>query len=519
MRTHNYSKNQNSSIFEFYKSRLDLVLFASLITIVIYLPQAYSLSIQIDTETLINGAHSLNWLEIGRFGLHFVQKLLTLWNYNPYFSGCLMLIFFCLSALLWIYLYNYLSCGQKRFNYYLFILIYLTNPIWASQFYFSLQQAAICLVMCLLSVGIYLQFSIYKTDNRIEKIFKLLLIICVLTLVFASYQAFVSVYAVAVSFGLLLGYQSNYLGEKTKSFLSRGLMIIGTGIICFVLYLFLLKFFPQTNYLESMVYWKNGFINTVHNLWEIAKLVFSGIKFYYGIFVALGLIIALLKIVSNKISWQRKAIEISLIIMLVVSSMLMFLYIGNTPVFRAQIAVPLFTACFLSYVFYSETYKRYKIERLMICIISWTLIIPVFVNTKVTTSLFYVDEMRDVQDRALAQQINFEIQKISTDPSIKNLYIIGKKDLSLNASTQEAINLGVEMFPASGFNWDYSPMNISGVSGRATAYINAVCGTNYYGLDNTFKEEAEALSRTMPNFPKEGSVIQGNGFYVVKLSD
>ncbi|WP_439749978.1 hypothetical protein, partial [Faecalibaculum rodentium] len=117
-------KNKKTDILFFYQTHLGILLVSVILTVLLYYQQAFSLSVQVDTETLINGGHSLNWLQIGRFGLHYLQEFLTLWHYDPFFSGFLMLIFFSGSSLIWVYLFYYVSGYEWLINPYIFLAVY-----------------------------------------------------------------------------------------------------------------------------------------------------------------------------------------------------------------------------------------------------------------------------------------------------------------------------------------------------------------------------------------------------------
>jgi len=512
-------KNKKTDILFFYQTHLGILLVSVILTVLLYYQQAFSLSVQVDTETLINGGHSLNWLQIGRFGLHYLQEFLTLWHYDPFFSGFLMLIFFSGSSLIWVYLFYYVSGYEWLINPYIFLAVYMTSPIWASQFYFSLQQAGISLAFCLLSIAVFCQFHWFTLKSNLARILSLFLTICLLVLVFSCYQAFVAVFAVAVSFCLLLAYRSSYFERDLRKFIPNSLLIIAIGIISLFIYFLLLKLYPTDGYLDGMSYWDEGIRDALKNLYQSIKSTFHSYRYYYGPFIIIGLISIGLKAIARREETQYIIVEFLLILIMIMSNYLMFLYLGGTPLFRAQLSVPLFTGAFLSYAFKYKKTSNTNWRTVTKGIIACSLVFPVMLNAKTTLSLFYADEMRDVRDRFLAQQINQEIQKISSDSNINSIFIYGKRMVELNPAATEALNLGVEMFPSSDFYWDWRPESPGAVSGRGSAYINAVCGTIYVPIPQDKVDQATQTAITMPSFPKDGSVIQFNDYYIVKLSD
>ena len=70
--------------FEFCRKRIDLLIFNISIVAVVYGCRIFNLSVTMDTDLFINTPRSVyNWLEIGRYGLNFTEKIFGIRCNNP----------------------------------------------------------------------------------------------------------------------------------------------------------------------------------------------------------------------------------------------------------------------------------------------------------------------------------------------------------------------------------------------------------------------------------------------------
>ena len=87
--------------------RIKSAIFLLIGVLVAYIPYAFNTDYYVDSEVIINiPGTTYNWLEIGRYGLVFVKKLLNTDWYNPYYTGVLMLLFLWFAGMVLSYLFE-----------------------------------------------------------------------------------------------------------------------------------------------------------------------------------------------------------------------------------------------------------------------------------------------------------------------------------------------------------------------------------------------------------------------------
>ena len=126
--------------------RAGAVLLISLFICAVWFPIAFSANIRFDTDHLLyNRESALNqYQRENRSGLAFLLNLITANGWDPALSGGLFLLFFLLSC--WILCFYLVRFTERKWHpawYILFVLLYGTSPVWAFQFYFSLQSAPV----------------------------------------------------------------------------------------------------------------------------------------------------------------------------------------------------------------------------------------------------------------------------------------------------------------------------------------------------------------------------------------
>ena len=87
-------------------------------------------------------------------GLEFSSPKINMGQFNPYANGLFFLVLFSSAVLAWIYVFNLINDGKKKYCYGIFSVILISHPLWVTQFYFSLQEAAI-------AIGFFVQVLVF----------------------------------------------------------------------------------------------------------------------------------------------------------------------------------------------------------------------------------------------------------------------------------------------------------------------------------------------------------------------
>ena len=164
-----------SQFIDFFQNSKTYIGILYLLFFAIYGSWAYTYFVSFDAE----GQYRLSdanrwytsWIYLGRWGFYYLKRLLNVELSNPYYSIAVYLICFPLSAVIWSFVLHQWLKIQKQVLFFVFSIVYLTQPIWALQFAYRNQIEACSIVMCFLPVGMVL-FSTWQEKP------KLLYIIC-----------------------------------------------------------------------------------------------------------------------------------------------------------------------------------------------------------------------------------------------------------------------------------------------------------------------------------------------------
>ena len=127
------------------------------------------------------------WLRLGRWGLILLKHIFGTIVYNSAFNTAAFFLFFPLSALLWIFLFDLWTRKPLHLSAkIIFLLLYLSHPVWAEQFAYRNQMECVCFLLCLLPAGLML-FTEFLAGKRWSF---LILAFALVLLCLDSYQAF-----------------------------------------------------------------------------------------------------------------------------------------------------------------------------------------------------------------------------------------------------------------------------------------------------------------------------------------
>lgn len=520
-------KNQIQSIKKFYKEHTFLFFSTVLITILFYWNHAMSTNIGIDTEQYVLRSYGKDWViqGLGRFGYYYSTMLLNMWKYNPYVNGVMFLIVFCFAALLWPYVLYQVSGQDKKYSYVLFPIIFLTHPLWAAQFYFSLQQGAIAIGVLLQAISFLLLFDIllHPNHNKFQAVLQIAFSIFCAFWAIGTYQAFPGLHLAEAAACLLVLFDnmmdSDPSFESHKLFWKRTFAVIIHFLTSYLLYQFVCKLmnWGTSNYLQ--IKWGvRPASKIIRGLWRDFQNILLGKGVYAGWIVLLSLflfVILAIQMFSRSANIWAKIDYLLLLAGNVICMIALNIVIGGVPADRARLPVA-FSAAFLGMYTFSRCSILLKTSFCSVIRIVSALIIvlSLVMQTQRIQTLFYTDDICNIQEYEVGADIVRNIDAAGGGNQSPVVFI-GKWDAPLNPSCLQQSPIGV-----SSFNWDYKDTDPASGTRRSVLYLCAAFGKAYSIVeDDSLKNTAISVSEQMPAYPQEGYVQNVDGLIVVKLSE
>lgn len=526
-----------------YRSRF---LLTGLLVFLLHGAKLNSGIIGIDTEDLIRLQDDFygGWLHTGRQGLVFLKYLLGNVQFNPYFAGIMTLLLFSVSVgaffLLWDRVLR--RGGRERqpwagsTAWFLGGLLWISHPVLAEQFYFSLQSMEISMAMLLIVLSLYLS---YRWADRRHPVFAVAGV-CSLILAFSVYQTFVVMYIFgAVSLLLLQALEeiSGKAGPTVSALFRRIFSYFAVFITAFILNTLITRlFFGSSDYLHNQIYWgAASWKDCIHAIGGHVIKAFTGYHsvFYNAGFGALALFdLILLGIFFREKDGRKerekrergvKTVVLLLYLALLATPFLMTLVLGGAPAARSQLVLPA-AGAFLGYLasvliglqehrLSVPGRKPYRSGVLLgcgavLCLVCGT------EQAKVTESLYYTDSCRYQQDTALGRELIRRIEEAGGKEGNLPVIVIGGREFSGNNSCVTGEVIGRSFFH---YDIEVEPKYFWSTR-RILGFLHTL-GADYPQASEKMLQEALEYSANMPEWPGEESVQEWNGMIVVKLSD
>jgi len=316
---------------------------------------AFATDYYIDSEVVINiPGTNYNWLEIGRYGLVFVRKLLGTDWYNPYYTGLLLLLFLWLTAMTLAYISGRFFPKLPVSVTTLGSLLFVTYPTFSEQYYFHYQSAEIAfgLWLSMIAAGMFFAF----VHSRRIVCFILSLLIYVLT--FSIYQSFVPL-ALCCYLGIFLSF---ILAKETDTKLIK--RSIAGSILHFLIAFGISQaigriFFTNSDYLGDQIIWTHA-----ASFWEAFKAVastclrmFIGQGLFYTIILPIAVVSAAVVLLpyllvrkkpEDSPAFHRIVLAVLSVIGITVTPFILTMLMGQSTAARTQFTYPL-AALFLLY--------------------------------------------------------------------------------------------------------------------------------------------------------------------------
>lgn len=499
---------------------------------------ALGTEIRIDTEELINQpGTTLGWLTIGRYGLVLLKRLLGLGTHSAFKSGLLFLLFFIAGTELLGFFFYYFSGKKEKYPYGVFLFLYGTSNIWSYQVYFSLQQAEIALAMLLLIISAFLSVRACFLFRGRGNLLRLVASAVLLVVGLGAYQA-LAAYYIAVCIGMFLLLMENETFADNAIRLEDNLeaehkrnrkwaagiaeLIFHFGI-SYLIYDWIADtwFMAAGEYMGDQMGWgRLSVLECIKNVLRTAKNLLLGIGPRNFSFYAIGILLALALLLLR---WRQKRYRTRQGLLLyalalaglIASPLLMTAYMGEMLVARSQFALPVAAAFLGMYTlggFAEFPEVKTWMRRGCLAAIAAVAVVQGGYNLRQA----HVDRVRYEQDISLTEDILTALKDVNGGalPQQPVLFVgYHKAELS-------GFDRRTEMYGWSFYEWDYSAANPTGATHRIAGFIQAY-SRNVLNEAATEEQKAASvrLAEKMPAFPAKGSVLAGEDFVVVKLSE
>lgn len=478
-----------------------------------------SQSFSIDTELYINeiGVEGRwNWLiSLNRWGLVLLNKIFQMDSLPIFTSNFLSVILIIAYSIGFNYLfYRYTKEEYKeQFLKYQFIfsILFTTNPIFAEQYNFILQNVSIAFTILLIPIILLIIDKAGDTEKSYKKIILYVFSVGLLILSFGVYQSVILLYIVTVVVCYLLKvFNDNdnnwkYLGTQIGIFLlsAVGYFIIGK----------ILARGNSTSYLQ-MAWLTDTAMQCIKNIVTCVKAVLKCEGIFYNIGYVISLIILAAFFVYLCI---KRKVKLGIFIGmcgLIVSPFYIMIITGVDQLKRTQFNYPFVAAIILMYtiIYLAKTDKMKWLKKvfvILVCVIAYT-------QAYNTSNLFYTVDVTYKSDEAFAYSLMEKVEsKEWYNPNEEyTIIFVGKHQRKL-----KNVYLKSEVIGSSFFEFDYQ--YIYGVNSRGVAFLN-ILG---YKLNEPTAEEFEEAKKyvennNMKSWPNEESIqLTDNNKIIVRLSE
>lgn len=504
---------------DYFQSQKYTILISSVCTLLSYFLLSTSTNIRMDTDVFSYAPEEMldTWLTVGRFGLVFVKIILMLTSYHPLASG-LIFIFFMILTNITIGYFLYIFSSEKKYPYWLFLLLFGTSQIWSYQVYFILQEAEIAFVCFLVALvaGLMVKHCFFKMGKGAFAV-TAILSIAVLVLSFGTYQSFVYYYVtLCLTFFTFMLYHQHSKNEVTWG---RGVMkLIAHFVIALGIYwLIANKFFmTQGAYLTDQIRWGKSSLKEC--IWSIVTEAKRMLTFYdagHITFYPFGIIAGLCAIYFTVI--RNKEMNPSVKVWLTLSSLATMamplacnIIMGALVVPRMQFCLQI-SAAFLALFSYVAFYERWKIFSRNI--FKTVCIAVILLQIGVNFRLYYTDEMRFRQDMAYVDSMGDILAEY--EKTGKPVIFLGIKQMNETFLITKSGDYGYSFF-----EWGDTTIpadaNAPAIRRFIKAYKNIDVPSNY---SQQMLEEATAIGADMDVLPEANSILEMPAYVIIKLSD
>ena len=446
-----------------------------------------------------------NWIGLGRFGLLLERDILYLNPFVSYYAGILLIVFLILTCSLIYYAFYKISNKDFGLINLCIPLICFTHPVFAEQFLFKLQCAEVAFGAFLTSLSMLWLFTWIKNKNFLYAILGMI----GLVFSFASYQSFVFIYITMCIFGFILLNEN----DKKESNFRVILKLIITFLVSYLIYRFIIK--HVFLYLDFEIGWNSKSLKEIILIiLDHMKNVITGSGPHYNLGFTFGavlcLIIIIFKIVKDENTISNKIWYALSFVALLMSPFLLCIVQGGTPLLRSQLALPyaeaflvMFSFCYL----YKNKYLKYVALILVFCIVG--------AQMSSLETLYYTDVFKSEYEIDLSNKLVYDLKSKGINDE-NTIVIIGHLDPPFNELCHPGEIAGVSSYNANHEKYPYYMYSTANILG-----VWRCLGYDYKAGNQEQTEKARKYldGKDIPIWPQEGSIINLDDFYIVKISN
>ena len=472
-------------------------------------------SYSIDTEAMMQVPENLyrSWVELERFGLLALKKVLGLYWYNNAVASFLTAICLLLAALLWAYLLAGASNFKGKFHPAFFTVPFVASPILAEMVGFTLMGTEVGIALALVAVALMLMLNSIKKRGW----WTALLAVLVATASFSLYLAMVTVFVAgfAMTF-LLLFWDDHAQSFKYRfSFIGAGAIVFAISYILYAVFnAAILKMYHVTTnpYISGQSKWGSEPISTILlSIRDHAMSLYSGQGIYYSRVFSVLLALFILVIVSATLSHATDLLMLFVALCLCASPMMMSVILGSEPSVRTEMTYPLMLSYVVSFlsIWLTASFEKKKLVKwiaaILVVAFGWN-------QALIVNRIFYTEAINHQQDMELAQEIRTRIDELDIDnQSEVTLVFLNYHKSACNRDCYTSDQLG--LVGRSLFEVTVSPEQGTFVK---TNFMN-ITGTNFRQANSTQLKEALETGKEMPHWPDSGSVKQKGDLLIINF--
>lgn len=512
----NFLQNEKRLFIEFINNSKILLSITGFFILLSYGIKMFYFDYSIDTEVIMNNyaEQMSDWLTVNRIGLVFTKFLLFHHRFNPYVANVLTFFTYAAVSVMLCYLViRILNIQTKKLGVFILSILFITHPIIAEQFNFTLQNFEVALAILFLVLSFF--FSYYYIITNYKTFALVSILLCVWSfLTYQSVYTFVIAGAVASFISILYRDQKeNQVGNFKKYFIiivKYALLFIASFVLSqLVAYVYnKIEGVPSSSYLTRQILWGQlSFHEIIHRIKEqIVTVVFARSFFYNYGFLFSAIIVFF--IIVRHLFQKNKSVYYEIIgfVFLYLSPFILTILLGQGEAIRAQMPALEFVIAFNFYYIYLHINHKF----LQKCFVILCIFIA-FNQSYVTANLLFSEHVKYEEDVRMADRINFQLDSMGIgDRKNYSLIILGKHE------PENVMNLQGETLGHSFFAWDIGTKQ--GTSIRAVNFMRTL---GYLFNSPTDKQLDYALSveKKMSVFPAKGSIRVVKHAVIVKLSE
>lgn len=478
-----------------------------------------SQSFSIDTELYINDIGTEGrwewWISLNRWGLVLLNKIFQINSLPIFTSNFLSVVLIIAYSIGFNYLfYRYTKEDYKeQFLKYQFIfpILFTTNPIFAEQYNFILQNVSVAFTVLLIPIILLIIDKVRYIENCTQKIILYVIAVGLLILSFGVYQSVILLYIVTV----VVCYLLKVFKDNDNNWKYLG-MQIGIFLISATVYFIIGKILAKgnsTSYLQ-IAWLSDTAIQCIRNIIICVKAVLK----CEGIFYNIGYIISLITLAMLFVYLCiKRKIKLGIVIGmcgLIISPFYIMIITGVDQLKRTQFNYPFVVGIILMYavIYLSKMDKMEWLKNIFIILVCMT----AYIQSYNTSNLFYTVDVTYKSDEAFAYSLMEKVEsKEWYNPDEEyTIIFVGKYQKELKNAYLKSEVIGSSFFA---FDYQY----IYGVNSRGVAFLN-ILG---YKFDEPTSEEFEDAKIYVEEnntkiWPNEAAIqLIDNNKIIVRLSE